>query len=130
MADKTNFAQQATLEFNLKISPAGTVYLGLLTAAGTDASAGTEVNSGVETNYARKPVTWNATHLVSGLFQTENAAQISFGAAVVGYIVVQEALYDALTGGNRIYYKTVTNQSVAVGNSYVRPAGSIVVRES
>ena len=130
MADKTNYAQQATLELLLGIDPSATVYLGLLTAAGTDSSAGTEVNSGTETNYARQALAWNAVHIDGGLMQTENSGAVTFGAAVVGYTVVQEAIFDAPTGGNRLYYKTVTSQPVAAGNAYHRAAGTVVVREA
>jgi hypothetical protein len=130
MADKSNYAQNRTLNYLLGISPSATVYLGLLTAAGTDSSAGTEVNSGTETNYARQAVAWDAPALSGGLYQTANSNALTFGVAVAGYTVVQEAVYDALTGGNRLYYKTVTNQAVAVGNAYHRPVGSIVVREN
>ncbi len=130
MADKTNYAQDRTLKYLLGISPSTTVYLGLLTVAGTDASAGTEVNSGVETNYARQEITFGAPVLDSGQYQTSSTNAITFGAAVSGYTVVQEAIFDAPTGGNRLYYKTVPNQPVAVGNAYYRPAGSVVVRES
>lgn len=130
MADKTNYAQDRTLKYLLGISPSATVYLGLLTAAGTDSSAGTEVNSGTETNYARQAISFGTPALDGGLYQTTNTSAITFGAAVVGYTVVQEAIFDAPSGGNRLYYKTVTSQPVAAGNAYYRAAGTVVVRES
>jgi hypothetical protein len=129
MADKSNAAQKKTLEYLLGISPSATVYLGLNTVAGDDAAAGTEVNAGVETNYARLAVSWNATHLVGGVYQTENAADLKFGAAVVGYTVVEEVVWDAPTGGNRIYHRAVTPQAIAVGNSYARSAGTFTIQE-
>lgn len=130
MADKTNYAQDKVLKYLLGIDPSATVYLGLLTAAGDDASAGTEVNSGVETNYARQAITFGAPVLDAGQCQTSSTNAVTFGAAVSGYTVVQEAIYDAPTGGNRLYYKSVTNQPIAAGNAYYRAAGTVVLREN
>lgn len=125
MSDKTAYSQQRTLEYLLGISPSATVYLGLNTVAGTDSSAGTEC---ADTNYARQAIAWSA---VSGSPKsTTNSGTVTFPAAAAGYTVVQEVVWDAPSGGNRLYYKSVTSQAVAVGNSYSRPAGTFTVQEN
>jgi hypothetical protein len=126
MSDKTNYSQQRNLESNAGISPSGTRYLAVNTAAGTDALAGTECS---DANYARQVVTWNTPTVNSGDVSTTNSNAPTYPAFAVAQTIVEWALYDAITGGNRIYHKGITSQAVASGNQLSFPAGALTLKE-
>jgi hypothetical protein len=90
-------------------SPA-TVYAGLLTVAPTPSTAGTEVSGG---SYARVAVTFGAP--ASGV--TSNSAPVNFAAASAPWgTVVAVGIYDALSGGNLLYFGTLGSSKV-IGTS-------------
>lgn len=84
-----------------------TLYVGLHTSADSDSAAGTEVSGG---GYARQ----TAAFTVSGTNPTEAAttAAIEFPTATANYGTVSyAAIYDALTGGNRLAWAQLTDPS-------------------
>lgn len=105
------------------------VYIGLLTAAPSDSAAGTEVSGG---SYARQQVAsslanWSGTQGAgttvassgtSGTVSNNNAITFPAPTADWGQIT-HFAAYDALTGGNMLFYaalttpKTINNDDAA-----------------
>lgn len=76
-------------------------YIGLFTAAPSDAGGGTEVSGG---SYARKSVAFT----VSGNLAT-NSAAVEFDVATANWGTITDiAVFDAVSGGNMIAYATLT----------------------
>ena len=76
-------------------------YIGLFTAAPSDAGGGTEVSGG---SYARKAVAFT----VSGNLAT-NSAAVEFAVATADWGTITDiAVFDAVSGGNMIAYATLT----------------------
>jgi hypothetical protein len=94
-----------------------TIYVGLYTAAPSDAGGGTEVTGG---SYARVQVgpsttAWTATQggtagASSGTGgQTANAADITFPAPTANWgVVTHFGIFDALTTGNLLFHEALT----------------------
>jgi hypothetical protein len=127
MAGKSDFLENKLLDHVLRNSaytPPATVYAGLYTAAPTDAGGGTQV-SGV--NYARQSVAFD----VASGGATANTSDIVFPTAGAGGwgTVVAAGLFDASTGGNMLYWNTVTSTAVAAGDVFKFPAGDFDVTE-
>lgn len=109
-------------------SPPATVYVGLYTAAPTDAGGGTEVSTGDWSNYSRIDVTNNATNWPAAAAGAKsNGTAMSFGAAtiVTPVTVVAFGIFDADTAGNLLMWadlavnKTINNgdtPSFAIGD--------------
>lgn len=86
-------------------------YIGLFTAAPSDAGGGTEVSGG---SYARKSVAFT----VSGNLAT-NSAAVEFDVATADWgTITSVAVFDAVSGGNMIAYATLT-ASKAIANGDV-----------
>ena len=85
-------------------------YIGLFTAAPSDAGGGTEVSGG---SYARKSVAFT----VSGNLAT-NSAAVEFDVATADWgIITSVAVFDAVSGGNMIAYATLTaSKTIANGD--------------
>lgn len=111
-----------------------TTYVGLLTAAPTDALAGTEASGGA---YARVAVTsgtaaWNNTQgnttgASTGTDGTiENATVITFPTPTAGWgLVTHFAVYDAATAGNMLFYAPLTtSKTINTGDAVSFAAGS------
>lgn len=113
------------------------MYLALFSVNPSDTGGGTET---VGTNYARVAIhpaaaTWRSTQGTTGLPSTgtngttDNANAISFNAAGSSWGTVSGVgIYDALTGGNLLYWADVTDQAVASGNTVTFNANSITIR--
>lgn len=101
-----------------------TLYIGLFTAAPTDAGGGTEVTGG---SYARAAVTNNATNFPAASAGAKtNANAITFATATADWgTVVAVGIFDALSGGNLLAWCTVTSQSVPSGVTASIPAGDL-----
>ena len=103
------------------------VYLGLFTAAPTDAGGGTEVPTAGGTNYARQAVTFSAA---SGGAAT-NSAEVAFpvaGASYGGSGVVAVGLFDSASGGNLLWHgPTAATTAIGVNDQYKIPAGDLDV---
>lgn len=123
MAGKTAYLEAMLLNLVLRTQtawkPAG-IYVGLFTAAPSDAGGGTEVTGG---SYARVAVTqadasWDAP--AGTPRATQNAAAITFPAPTANWgTVTHFGIFDASTAGNLLYWaalatsKTVNNGDAA-----------------
>jgi hypothetical protein len=103
------------------------VYVGLYTAAPSDAGGGTEVTGG---SYARKVTAgadWNAA--ASG--STSNANAITFVTATGSWgTCTHFGLFDASSGGNLLRWAVLTtSKTIGTGDVASFPAGNLVLTE-
>lgn len=97
------------------------VYLAAYTVTPTDAGGGTEV---VASGYARQPISFSAA---SG-GAVANTAEVAFNAPTVGFgEIVAVGIFDALTGGNLLAWKTITPATINVTDTLAFPIGDVVV---
>ena len=94
-------------------------YIGLFTAAPSDAGGGTEVSGG---SYARKSVAFT----VSGNLAT-NSAAVEFDVATADWGTITDmAVFDAVSGGNMIAYATLTAaKTISNGDVFRVPANDL-----
>jgi|TARA_B110000503_G_C6900176_1_gene310379 hypothetical protein len=101
----------------------GTLYVGLYTAAPTDAGGGTEVSGG---SYARKSM---AAMTVSGTSPTEatNGAAVEFVTATGSWgTVTHVGVFDAVTTGNLLGWAALTaSKTVSSGDVFRFDAGDL-----
>ena len=92
----------------------GTLYVGLYTAAPTDAGGGTEVSGN---SYARVAVTANTSNWANSTAgATSNSNAITFPQASGSWgTVVALGIFDALTSGNLLAWADLTTSKL-VGN--------------
>lgn len=111
----------ATLRGVAYTSPA-TVYLALFTSDPTDANTGVEVTGGT---YARQPITFGAAS--NGA--SSNSADVMYPVATANWgTIVSVGVYDAATGGNLLYYGSLTTSKVIQTNDQLKVnAGDITV---
>jgi len=107
---------------NQAFTPPSTVYVGLYTAAPTDAGGGTEVSGG---SYARQAVTLAAAS--NGA--TQNSADITFPTATADWgTIVAAGLFDASTAGNLLAWNNLTaSKTVNNGDTFKITAGSLTI---
>jgi hypothetical protein len=116
VSDFSNFLENKLIDHvfrNTAYTMPTTIYVGLYTAAPSDAGGGTEVTGG---SYARVQVgpsttAWNATQggtagASSGTGgQTANAADITFPAPTANWgVVTHFGIFDAATTGNLLFW--------------------------
>lgn len=105
---------------NTSYTPAATLYVGLFTAAPTDAGGGTEVSGG---SYARQSMAFT----VSGSNPTlaTNSGAVEFPTATASWgTIVAAAVFDASTSGNMLAWADLTNnKTIADGDVFRFPAG-------
>lgn len=135
MAGKTNYLEGQILNLLLRTQVAWkppAIYVGLLTAAPTDAGGGTEVTGG---SYARVAVpqldaNWAAPAGTPRV--TSNVNPITFPAPTANWgNATHFALYDATAAGNMLYWNTLTLPKT-INNGDLAPyfpAGSLTVTE-
>lgn len=126
---KTDYLEDAILNHVLRntayTSPT-TIYVGLFTAMpADDGTGGTEVSGG---SYARQSVTFAAP--VTG--QVANSALVQFPTATGAWgTILGMGLFDALTGGNLLYYGTLTaSKTVGIGDQISFAASALTVAET
>lgn len=106
-----------------------TVYFALYTAAPSESGGGTEVsNSG--TGYSRKAVTNNSTNFPASSSGTKsNGTAISFDSATSSWgTIVAFGVFDASTGGNLLYFGSLTtSRAIATGDTARFAAGDFSV---
>lgn len=115
-----------------------TVYVGLLTAASTDAAAGTEVTGGAYARVAIVSATtaWNNTQgnttgASTGTDGTiENAAAINFPTPTAGWgNVTHWAVFDAATGGNMLFQSALTTaKTINTGDAVSFAIGALTLQ--
>jgi hypothetical protein len=121
MAGKSNYLEGRVLDhlYGAVASTApATIYVGLFTAAPTDAGGGTEVTGG---SYARAAVTNNATNwpAASGTPRMKsNGTVIAFAAPTAAWgTVTHFATFDAATAGNMFHWAALTTpRTIASGD--------------
>jgi len=133
MPSKSTYLANTVLDLLLggsAFSAPTTLYAALFTAMPSASGGGTEVSG---TGYARAavantPANWPA----AAAGAKSNGTAISFGTSGGSWgVVVGMALYDAATGGNLLYFLTLTIPVTISANEAVQiPAGSFVVRET
>lgn len=98
-----------------------TLYLALeSTTTGSDASPGTEVSGG---SYARKPITFGT--VASG--SVSNSSDITY-TGMPAVIVQAGSIYDAATGGTRLWYGNLTaSKTLNSGDTFTVSAGSLTL---
>jgi len=127
MAGKTTFLSNKILDHALRntaYTPPATVYLGLFSVAPTDAGGGTELTGNA---YARQAISFSA----AAGSATSNSAAIDFPVATPGAwsAAVAFGIFDAPTGGNLLYWGTLTSVTIAA-NEFLRiPAGDLDVTD-
>ena len=100
------------------------VYLGLYTAAPTDAGGGTEVAGG---SYARQAVSFGAP---SG-GQVANDAVINFPMATGDWgVILHIGIFDAASSGNLLYHAPMTaSREILTNDQLDFPVGQLIVTE-
>lgn len=140
MAGKTNALEGNLLNHVFRATAytaPGTTYVGLFTAAPTDAGGGTEVTGG---SYGRASVTNNTSNWAapSGTpRQISNSNAINFTTPTADWgTVVAVGLFDASTAGNLLYWTTTQSDgSTAIskviqnGDTVSIAVGALIVRE-
>jgi hypothetical protein len=128
MAGKSDFLENELLDHVLRNSaytPPAAVYVGLYTAAPTDAGGGTEVSGNA---YARQPITFGAA---SGGAVT-NSADITFPTPTPsGWgTVTHFGIFDASTAGNLLYWGALAaSQTINASNVVKILTGELDVTE-
>lgn len=112
--------------------PTTGIYVGLFTAAPSDAGGGTECSGG---SYARVQVTqadanWAAPSGTPSSSATSGAVNFPTPSAGWG-AVTHYGVFDAASGGNLLYWNTISNgpQTINTGNTVSFAAGQIAVSE-
>ena len=97
-------------------------YVGLFTAAPSDAGGGTEVSTG---GYSRQSVTFDAASSPGGT--TSNSGAVSFTASGADYgTVTHIGIFDASTSGNLLWHGALTaSKTVADGDTLEFSVGNI-----
>lgn len=127
MGSKSDYLENKILDHVLKnttyTSPT-TVYVGLFTVTPSDTGGGTEVSG---SSYARQSVTF----AVASGGSTSNSAIVTFPTATGSWgTVVAFGLFDALSGGNLLYWSALnSNRTVSFGDTASFTVGSLVVTE-
>jgi threonine dehydrogenase-like Zn-dependent dehydrogenase len=106
---------------NTTYTPAATMYVGLYTAAPTDAGGGTQVSGG---SYARVSVAFT----VSGTSTLcTNSAAVEFTAATASWgTIVAVGVFDASTAGNLLAWADLTvNKTIDTGDIFRIPTGDL-----
>lgn len=147
MAGKSDYLENKLIDliFRGQAYTAPVIYVGLLTAAPSDAGGGTEVSTG-GTNYARIKAAvggaqaltdWKSTQNDNGAStgttgQTSNTNAITYGTPSASWgTVTHFGIYDAVSAGNLLYWGTLTaNKTINNGDPAPSfPAGTLTVAE-
>lgn len=134
---KSDYLEQKLLDHVLggaDYTRAATVYIAAYTVAPTDAGGGTEVST-AGTNYARVAVTNNSTNFpaASGTSPASksNGTAINFNVASASWgTVVAAGVFDAASGGNLLYWGTLSaNKTIDANDQLVFGVGQVTFTE-
>lgn len=124
MADFSDYLENELLDHvfgGAAFSAPSAVYLGLFTAAPSDAGGGTEVSTG---GYARQEITFGTA---SG-GTISNTAAVEFTASGANFgTVTHVGIFDASTSGNLLAWQAITNVTINDGDTLNFPIGDIDV---
>lgn len=134
LAAKSDYFESAILNWfrgtTFPTAPAN-VYLALFTDATNDTSGGTEVAGN---NYSRTAIpvatgSWTAPGAGGSI--SNAIAIISATASGSWGTVTHCAIYDAVSGGNRLYHGALTGSvAITTGQAFYAPIGSLVLTEA
>jgi len=136
MSAASDYVENQILDFYLNqgsgtggaISAPSNIYLGLFTSAPSDAGGGTEVST-TGTGYGRIEITDkfdNASGTGGSL--TTNGAITGFTANGANWGTINSiGIFDAITGGNLLFYATISNATVNDGDSFQISTGNLTV---
>lgn len=124
MAGATNYFEALCLNILRSTTATGfAAYVGLFTAAPTDAGGGTEASGG---NYARQLVGFGAP---AGTPRSmSNSAIVTFGTVTWSGTIVAWGIFDAVSAGNLTHWFDCPDQVVASGNIVQFAAGALIVQ--
>lgn len=125
MAEFTDYAENKILNLMRNVAWAEfLVYVGLFTAAPSDAGGGTEVSGG---SYARELAGLSVASGAGGA--TSNASDITFTTATGAWGTISHiGLFDAVSSGNLVMWTAVdAEKTVASGDIYKITAGDLDV---
>jgi len=132
MGSKSDYLENKSLDHNLggpNYDRPATVYIALYTATPSDSGGGTEVSAA---SYARKAVTNNSTNFpaASGGGKA-NGTVIEFVTAEESWgTVVAWGIFDALTGGNLMYWGLLTvEKEISQGDEIRFPVDALTLTE-
>lgn len=130
MGSKADYLENKVLDHVLRntlYTQPAVVYSALFTVIPSDSSAGTEVTNATS-GYTRVATTF-CTAGVTVIGQSVNIGAVTFVTAAAAYTVVGWAIMDAITGGNILYWATVTTLALAINDQATFAAGGIVIQE-
>jgi hypothetical protein len=133
MAGKSDYLEAAVLDHILggpDFERPETVYVALFCTLPNDAGGGTEVASGV--GYARVAVANDDTNFPAATGAgKKNGTAVTYPTATASWgTVVGFGLFDALTGGNLLYWGGLTvSKTVAINDTPSFAANSLVITE-
>lgn len=125
MTAMTNYLEDNLLNHSLRnvafTSPAS-VHAALFTAAPGEGGGGTEVSGG---SYARQAVTFGAPSANT----TSNSADVTYPTATADWgTVTHVAIFDAASGGNMLFYGTLSQSKVVnTGDTFRFLSGNLSV---
>jgi len=121
MGSKSDYLENQVIESFLR---GAAVYIALFTVSPSDAGGGTEVTGG---SYARTLIAFDPA--VAG--STSNSSQVTFPTSTAAWgTVVAFAIFDAITGGNMLYWGDITpNKTVDSGDTARFATGGLTISE-
>jgi hypothetical protein len=132
MAAKSQYLNDkvlGTVLQNTSYTGPATVYVALNTTTSTPTVPGTEVTGG---NYARIPVTFTPNPPTAST--VSNSGTVAFfgaGATAGPNTIVEAAIYDALTGGNELYFGSLAvSKTVNIGDTLSFAGSALSVTEA
>ena len=127
MAGKSDYLENAIVDHALgtaTFTKPTAVYLGLYSAAPTDAGGGTEISGN---GYARQAITFNAASGGSAANSNTPTFTASGGAWAAA---THFGIFDAVSGGNLLYWNALTApKTLANGESVDFLPGDVIVAE-
>lgn len=129
---KSNYLEDKILDHMLgggDYTRPASVFIALYTSAPSDSGGGTEVSGGA---YARAAVTNNTTNWPAAASGVKaNGTEIVFAQATAPWgNVTHFAVFDALSGGNMLFWGALTaSRSVATGDTPSFAVGALTVTE-
>lgn len=130
MAGKTNYLEGKVLDLILNATAfsAPTPYVGLFTAAPTDAGGGTEVSGG---SYARVDASANFPAASGTPRSCANDVAITFPTATADWgTCTHFGIFDAASAGNLLYWAALTaSKTVQNGDTASFAIGALTVTE-
>lgn len=127
MTAKSDYLEGKIIEHvlrNVSYTSPTTVYVGLFTSDPGEASGGTEVSGN---GYARTAATFGAHS--GGI--CSNSAAVTFPVATGSWgTVTHFVIFDASTGGNRLYHGSLTtSKAITTDDVFEFPAGNLAIGE-